>query len=141
MSVHVASICRTIHAAKLADGFLSPAVKTSTPDSPLNSSSPSMLLSTWSDSVDMASFLPFASRRATASVLFLSLVPAFIVYVIWIVLYRLYLDPLAKYPGPRLAALTKRWRIYKDCVQKQSFLHEVEKLHNIYGKLFRSQHA
>lgn len=54
-------------------------------------------------------------------------------YVLWIILYYIYLDPLAQYRGPRLATFTKYWRVYIDIVQQKSFVHELEQLHRKYG--------
>ena len=90
---------------------------------------------TGSDS--MAYPLPFPSEHSVTSVVLLAFLPAFATYVVWAIAYRLYLDPLAKYPGPRLAALTKWWRAYKDCVEGWSFVHGVEKLHGIHGDVVR----
>ena len=51
-------------------------------------------------------------------------------------LYRLYLHPLAKFPGPKFAAITEFWELYQDFFRKESgylFL-ELDKLHGKYGR-------
>lgn len=48
-------------------------------------------------------------------------------------LYRLFLHPLARVPGPKLAALTRRWQLSKISSHKQ-FLQE---LHDRYGPVVR----
>ena len=85
----------------------------------------------------MALVLQFSSERSTAAVLFLAIIPTLVLYILWTVVYRLYLDPLAKYPGPRLAALTKWWKTYKDCVEGWSAPQGLEKLHEVYGDVVR----
>lgn len=46
---------------------------------------------------------------------------------------NLYLHPLAKYPGPKLAAITPLWRAVMDTILCRSFCHELEHLHEQYG--------
>jgi succinate dehydrogenase hydrophobic anchor subunit len=84
----------------------------------------------------MPAFL-FSSERSAISLTLLLLPPALVIYVVGIVFYRLVLHPLAKYPGPHLAAATKWWRTYKDCIEAWSFVHGIEKLHEIYGDVVR----
>lgn len=47
--------------------------------------------------------------------------------------YRLYLGPLAGFPGPRLAALTGWYETYFDCWRRGRYWVEIEKMHEIYG--------
>jgi hypothetical protein len=47
--------------------------------------------------------------------------------------WRLYLSPLSKLPGPKLAALTLWYEFYYDVVKQGMFLWEIERLHKIYG--------
>lgn len=49
------------------------------------------------------------------------------------VTYRLYLHPLAKFPGPAAAAATRLWKGYIECGRSISFCHFLEKLHIDYG--------
>jgi hypothetical protein len=68
------------------------------------------------------------------SELVFSAVVAFIAYRILLVIYRLTLHPLAKFPGPKLAASTSLYEHYFDAIRGGVFLFEIERLHRIYGK-------
>ncbi|PLB53957.1 cytochrome P450 [Aspergillus steynii IBT 23096] len=57
--------------------------------------------------------------------------------LIGLVIYRLYLSPLAKFPGPRLAALTGFYETYYDMVQDGQFTWQIERLHQKYGPIVR----
>lgn len=48
--------------------------------------------------------------------------------------WRLYLSPLSRFPGPKLAALTLWYEFYYDVVKQGMYLWEIERLHSIYGK-------
>ena len=61
-----------------------------------------------------------------------------IICVIWIVattLYRLYISPLSRFPGPRLAALTSWYEFYHDCLKRGRFTWEIKRMHDQYGQL------
>ena len=49
------------------------------------------------------------------------------------IVYRLYFSPLARFPGPKLAALTTWYEIYFDVVDGPRFPWVVEELHPQYG--------
>lgn len=55
-------------------------------------------------------------------------------YIVCLGIYRLYLHPLAKFRGPRLAALTKWYEAYYEIVLKGQFTFHIENLHRKYGK-------
>ena len=81
----------------------------------------------------MEAYLPLnlpkdAYLRAGLTVLGLS-----VVYVLSLVTYRLFLSPLAKFPGPKLAAVTTWYELYYDVVYKGKYLFEIEKMHDKYG--------
>ena len=50
------------------------------------------------------------------------------------VAYRLWLGPLAAFPGPKLAALTGWYETYFDCVKRGRYWIEIERMHQEYGK-------
>lgn len=53
----------------------------------------------------------------------------------WItrIFYRLYFHPLAKIPGPKLAAASHLLEFYYDVILGGKFLFQVEKMHQKYG--------
>lgn len=48
-------------------------------------------------------------------------------------IYRITLHPLAKFPGPILAALTYKYEFYFDGIKGGQYLNEIVRLHQIYG--------
>jgi hypothetical protein len=65
----------------------------------------------------------------------LSALLAFIAYGIVLAVYRLYFSPLAKFPGPKLAAATAWYEFYFDCICHGRYFLEVKKAHAKYGEL------
>ena len=60
---------------------------------------------------------------------------AFTVYCISLAIYRLYISPLAKFPGPKLAALTLWYEFYYDVVKRGRYTWKIAELHERYGLL------
>ena len=57
-------------------------------------------------------------------------------YVIAKLLYNLHFHPLAKFPGPRLAAATSWWQTYLEVFQGESLSLTLLDLHAQYGTYF-----
>ncbi|KAI1174876.1 trichodiene oxygenase [Nemania sp. FL0916] len=66
-----------------------------------------------------------------------SIIAAGAVYVLTIVFYRLFLHPLAKFPGPRLAAATRGFEAYYDVVCNGQYTFKIAELHRRYGPIVR----
>ncbi|KAI4202646.1 MAG: hypothetical protein LQ350_002439 [Teloschistes chrysophthalmus] len=62
---------------------------------------------------------------------------AFTAYVILLVVYRLYLSPLAKFPGPNLAAATLWYEFYYDVTLRGKYTWKIAELHKKYGPIIR----
>ena len=73
-----------------------------------------------------------ASIKGLDKVALYLLLPS-LLYILYGVIWRLYLSPLAKYPGPRLAAITSWYEFYYDIIQPGRFPWEVQRLHDVYG--------
>jgi hypothetical protein len=55
-------------------------------------------------------------------------------YQISKMLYRITLHPLAKFPGPKLAAATYQYEFYFDGIKGGSYIYEISKMHDEYGR-------
>lgn len=55
-----------------------------------------------------------------------------------IAIYRLYLHPLAKIPGPRLAASTFWYEFYYDVILPGRYVWKIKDLHERYGPFLSS---
>ena len=60
---------------------------------------------------------------------------ALVIYSVSTVVYRLYFHPLAKFPGPKIAAATRWCEFYYDVAKKGHLIWEIEKWHQQYGRL------
>ncbi|EMD63707.1 hypothetical protein GGP41_005656 [Bipolaris sorokiniana] len=62
---------------------------------------------------------------------------AYFAYLIARAFYRLYLHPLAKFPGPKIAAVTSFYEGYYEIVLKGQYSKQISKLHDQYGPIIR----
>ncbi|CZS92511.1 hypothetical protein WAI453_006722 [Rhynchosporium graminicola] len=60
-----------------------------------------------------------------------------LIYVLALAFGRLVLDPLAGFPGPKLAALTNWYEFYYDVVLQGKFTFKIQELHRKYGPIIR----
>lgn len=58
---------------------------------------------------------------------------AWLAYILALGVYNLCFHPLSKYPGPKLAALTRLWKAYIELVRRESMVQKLFELHAIYG--------
>lgn len=56
-----------------------------------------------------------------------------LLYTAYGAVYRLCLAPVAKFPGPKLAALTFWYEFYFDVIRCGSYVYEIERMHKQYG--------
>lgn len=62
-------------------------------------------------------------------------------YVLVMIVYRLHIHALSKFPGPRLAAVTGLYEIYFAAWGAGSFQDEIQRMHDEYGELPPSRSA
>ncbi|KAJ5628200.1 hypothetical protein N7490_010428 [Penicillium lividum] len=60
-----------------------------------------------------------------------------LLYFTAVLFYRLVLSPLAKFPGPRLAAATRLYEIYYQLIKGGTFTWHINDLHDTYGPVVR----
>lgn len=62
---------------------------------------------------------------------------ALILYLCARVVYDLFLSPLSAFPGPKIAAIGSLYEFYYDVVRDGTYLWEIERMHQQYGKTTR----
>lgn len=62
----------------------------------------------------------------------------YFVYLVILVVYRLYFSPIAKIPGPKLAAATYLYEGYYDVVRRGKYTFKIGDLHAEYGQSCRA---
>ena len=60
-----------------------------------------------------------------------------LLYLFSVGIYRLYLSPLTKYPGPGLAALTTLYEFYYDYIKPGKYEWKIKEMHAKYGPIVR----
>ncbi|KAL3437844.1 cytochrome P450 [Aspergillus tetrazonus] len=87
----------------------------------------------------MVHMISFNLSRASA--LTIAGVLAFLIFrSLYVVVYRLYFSPLARFPGPKLAALSTWYEAYYDLFKKPhggQFAFHIKRLHEKYGPIVR----
>lgn len=58
-------------------------------------------------------------------------------YFVTLVFYRLFLHPLAQFPGPKLAAISRWYEGYYDVVLGGLYTSKIARLHKTYGAALR----
>lgn len=58
----------------------------------------------------------------------------FILYTIFLAVYRLTFHPLAKFPGPKFTAASSWFEFYHDVILRGQFVYAAAKMHDEYGR-------
>lgn len=61
---------------------------------------------------------------------------AVVLYLLVTIVYRLFLSPVARFPGPTLAALTFWYEFYYDVICAGRYTWKIQELHQQYGKFY-----
>lgn len=61
----------------------------------------------------------------------------YLLYLLAHTIRNLYFHPLSTFPGPKLAACTRLWKAYIDCVANTSFVATLKDLHKQHGDVVR----
>ena len=72
--------------------------------------------------------------RATALNNFENLILVAVVWIVGFIITRLYFHPLSKFPGPRVAALTRWYEFYHDVLRDGTYVKYYPELHNKLGE-------
>ncbi|KAJ9223542.1 hypothetical protein DTO271D3_1622 [Paecilomyces variotii] len=79
----------------------------------------------------MEAFQPLLSHPIWTAVI------AYTLYAVGLVIYRLWFSPLAKFPGPKLAAMTAWYEFYYDAILHGKYTFEIARMHKKYGPIVR----
>lgn len=61
------------------------------------------------------------------------IVAAILFYAVYGIIWRLYFSPIAKFPGPKLAAISMLYEIYHEIILGGQYTFKIRKLHEEYG--------
>ncbi|CAG8126125.1 unnamed protein product [Penicillium olsonii] len=67
----------------------------------------------------------------------LAVTAATVLYAGWLAISRLWLSPLARFPGPKLAALTMWYEFYFDSLLGGQYTFQIAEMHRQYGPIVR----
>jgi len=73
----------------------------------------------------------------STSTLLATTVAGNILYCLTLVIYRLCFHPLARYPGPKLAAISWWYEFYYDGILYGKYTFKIQELHKKYGPIIR----
>lgn len=62
---------------------------------------------------------------------------AFAGYTLILVVHRLFVSPLAKFPGPKIAAVTSWYEFYHDYFRRGQYVFKIKEMHDKYGEPIR----
>lgn len=65
-----------------------------------------------------------------------AIVSSIVLYFATLAIYRLSFHPLAKFPGPKLAAITRWFEAYYDVVLDGQYTFKIGRMHKKYGGFF-----
>jgi hypothetical protein len=91
------------------------------------------------DPVMTTTFIGYALRHPAANPI-LTAVFGLMLYLLGLAVYRLYLHPLARCPGPKLAALTFFYGFYFEGIKRGRYTFEIQRMHEKYGSIVRINH-
>ncbi len=74
-----------------------------------------------------------SSLLAKYGMLAIALGAVLCIYGLSLVIYRLCFDPLAEFPGPRIAAATGWYEFYHDVIRRGQYIYKIEEMHKKYG--------
>ena len=69
-----------------------------------------------------------------AATAWLPIIVALGLYLPTLVIYRLFFHPLASFPGPKLAAVTRYYEAYYDIILPGQYTFKIAQMHKEYGK-------
>jgi hypothetical protein len=72
-------------------------------------------------------------KGASQETIFVGIVVVYTAYLTVLAIYRLYFSPIAEFPGPKLAAVTRWYEFYYEVVLRGQLSNHIKELHKIYG--------
>lgn len=70
-----------------------------------------------------------------------SIIFGHIVYAVGLFAYRIFFHPLARIPGPKLAAASYWYEVYYDVFQSGQYYRKIFELHERFGKFLLPRHG